>query len=55
MFGLANRDLPNTLLPFLILDVMLVGLEPIVQPRFRCIAVGVTNVHFPFFHSCTGG
>ena len=56
MFGLANRDLPTTLLPLSIPDVMLVGSEPIVQPRVQMyIAVGVTNVHFPFSHSCTGG
>ena len=35
MFGLANRDLPTTLLPLLILDVMLVGSEPTVQPRVQ--------------------
>ena len=35
MFGLANRDLPTTLLPLPILDVMLVGSEPIVQPRVQ--------------------
>ena len=32
MFGLANRDLPTTLLPLSILNMMLVGSEPIVQP-----------------------
>ena len=35
MFGLANRDLPTALLPLPILDVMLVGSEPIVQPRVQ--------------------
>ena len=35
MFGLANRDLPTTLLPLPILDVMLVGSEPTVQPRVQ--------------------
>ena len=35
MFGLANRDLPTALLPLRILDVILVGSEPIVQPRVQ--------------------
>ncbi len=35
MFGLANRDPPTALLPLSILYVMLVGSEPIVQPRVQ--------------------
>ena len=35
MFGLANRDLPTALLPLPILNVILVGSEPIVQPRVQ--------------------
>ena len=35
MLGHANRDLPTALLPLPILDVMLVGSEPIVYPRVQ--------------------
>jgi hypothetical protein len=35
MFGLTNRDLPTALLPLWILDVTLIGSEPIVQPRVQ--------------------
>ena len=35
MFGLANRNLPTALLPLPILNVILVGSEPIVQPRVQ--------------------
>jgi hypothetical protein len=35
MFGLANRVLPTAWLPQSILDVMMVGSEPMVQPRVQ--------------------
>ena len=55
MFGLANRDLPTALLPLPILHVMLVGSEPVVQPRVQMYSSWGDKCPFSVFHSCTGG